>query len=549
MDLLYQVTLLLAAIYLLSNTKLLYKAFNFKTLSLMDKLSLSLVFGVMGIIGTYTGIPYMGAIVNNRVIGVAVGGLIGGPLVGVLSGLIAGGHRFLIDIGGFTGLSCGISTIVEGLIAGLLSKMYLESKNKHIFSFLVGIFIESIQMFIILIIATPYADALKLVSSISIPMILVNSIGIMIMMSIYSELLKRHDLEGAYRSEQALQIASSCAKYLRKGLTKENAHSVALIIKTYSNVDAVELSDLSRTLSSVGFDPDQMHPGMPFPESVVRTLETGTTTVMKLKEKHLKKYSVITAPLLLDTELVGTLSLYVGNRNHIAKTDEKLANGLAQLFSTQLELSQLEHQKSLVHEAEIKLLQAKINPHFLFNSLNTIHSLIRSNPEKARELLVKFSEHFRNSIIGGECKVPLETELLHVSTYLELEQARFGENLAVEYLIDAPMDYVMPPLILQPLIENAINHGIFKSRKSGTVSVCAVEQTDSIEFRIVDDGVGIAPEIFDSLEGCCDTKHIGLKNTHKRIKASYPGNQGLMLELPEDGGTSIVFKIPKERLA
>ncbi len=178
--LLTKVSIIIVISYVFSFTKVFSRTVNSERYSLRDKLLIAVFFGGIGIFGTYSGIPYMGAIVNNRVIGVAVGGLIGGPLVGLVAGIIAGGHRFLIDIGGFTAFSCALSTITEGVIAGYFSRYFYNSENKISFAFLTGLIVESIQMVIILITARPFGDALLLVEKIALPMILVNSFGIAI---------------------------------------------------------------------------------------------------------------------------------------------------------------------------------------------------------------------------------------------------------------------------------------------------------------------------------------------------------------------------------
>ena len=214
--LLTKVSLIIVIAYLFSNTKAFNKTINNENYLLKDKIILSIFFGGIGILGTYSGIPYMGAIVNNRVIGVVIGGLIGGPLVGFLSGLIAGSHRFLIDIGGFTALSCGISTLAEGILAGYFSSYYYRADNKVSFSFLTGLIAESIQMLIIILVARPIEDAVALVQIIAIPMIIVNSLGISIIIAIIQTIRRQNDAQAAFKAQMALKIANKTLPYLSK---------------------------------------------------------------------------------------------------------------------------------------------------------------------------------------------------------------------------------------------------------------------------------------------------------------------------------------------
>lgn len=546
-----KVSLVFLVIYIFSSTKMFNKILHNRKFTLRDQIIVSLVFGFMGILGTYSGIPYMGAIVNNRVIGVVVGGLIGGPVVGVLAGLIAGGHRFFIDIGGFTALSCGISTALEGLIAGLLSQYFFRSKNKIMFGFFAGVITETVQMIVILIVAKPFVDALNLVRTISVPMILTNSIGIALMIVIYQNMLKNSDMQGAFRSEQALRIARETMKDLRKGLTIEASQNVVKIIRNIAKVDAVAITDREKILAYEGMESLEFKTGDPIYSSITRQAMENHVVISSLlnldvKFKNKKNLSVVIAPLIVNGDAIGSIKLYSLGRTKISLVDEELASGLAMLFSTQLELSHLDEQKHLLNKAELSVLQAKINPHFLFNALNTIHALIRIKPEQARELLVKFSDYFRNNIIHNDCIITLEKELDQVMAYLELEKARFGDRLQIEFEVPEKLDIEVPPLIIQPLIENAIKHGIFKQKSSGKVTIRIIALKERYEVAIEDDGIGIDPKIVESIY-CIDetTNHIGLLTTHKRLLATYKNNKGLNFETKPDKGTLVSFIIPR----
>ncbi len=545
-----KVSLIFLVIYIFSSTKMFVKIIHDRKFTLRDKIIVALVFGFMGIIGTYSGIPFMGAIVNNRMIGVVVGGLIGGPFVGVLSGLIAGGHRYLIDIGGFTALSCGISTALEGLIAGLFSQYFIRSKNKVVFGFLAGIVTETVQMIIILLIAKPFVDALILVRIISIPMILTNSIGIALMIIIYQNVLKNNDMQGAFRSEQALRIARETMKYLRLGLTIEAGQNVVRIIRSIAKVDAVAITDRERIFAYEGIDSLGFKAGDFIHSSITKQAMEQKHVIssvlnVDVKSKKGKNLSVVIAPLIVNGEAIGSIKLYAFGKDKTSLVDEELASGLAMLFSTQLELSHLDEQKHLLNKAELSVLQSKINPHFLFNALNTIHALIRIEPNQARELLVKFSDYFRNNIIHNDSIITLAKELDQVMAYLELEKARFGNRLIIEFDVPEQLDVEVPPLIIQPLIENAIKHGIFEHKSSGKVKIMITKSDASYEIAIEDDGIGIDAAIVESIYSLDETKnHIGLMTTHKRLLATFKNNNGLNFETKPGSGTLVSFSIP-----
>lgn len=548
-----KVSLIFLVIYIFSGTKMFIRLLYNRTFKLKDQLIIALVFGFMGILGTYSGIPYMGAIVNNRVIGVVVGGLIGGPFVGTLAGLIAGGHRFLIDLGGFTALSCGISTATEGLIAGLLSQYFLRSKNKIAFGFWTGILTETIQMILIILIAKPFADAFALVQTIAFPMILANSVGIALMVVIYVNMVKNNDIQGAFRSEQALRIAHETVKYLKKGLTVEGCKNAVKIIKEISKVDGVAITNLDTILAYEGIKQLGYESGDPIHSDITKkAMDTGSVTTSFIERKSSKWYernksiSVVIAPLIVNKSVIGSIKLYTLGGSKTTLVEEKLASGLAMLFSTQLELSHMDEQKHLLDQAELSILQAKINPHFLFNALNTIHALIRIKPDQARDLLVKFSDYFRNNIISNDHMITLDKEIEQIKAYLELEQARFGNRLEIEFNIPEDLDEKVPPLIIQPLIENAIKHGIFKEKNRGKVKIEILDQTQHLMVSIYDDGIGIDLNIVDSIYKETETKdHIGLMTTHKRLIATYRNHKGLKFETAPEMGTIVSFLIPK----
>ena len=181
--------------------------------------------------------------------------------------------------------------------------------------------------------------------------------------------------------------------------------------------------------------------------------------------------SGLIVPLKEKDEIIGTLKLYFAKRNGISFTHEKLAIGLSQLISTQIEISKVGKLEELAAKAEIKALQAQINPHFLFNALNTIVALLRVNPNSARELIVNLSTYLRYNIEETSTFVDISKELQQVKSYVEVEKARFGDKLNVIYDIDESIHVKIPSLIIQPIVENSIKHGILKGSGAGNIVI------------------------------------------------------------------------------
>ena len=180
-------------------------------------------------------------------------------------------------------------------------------------------------------------------------------------------------------------------------------------------------------------------------------------------------------------------------------------------------------------------MQFQVNPHFLFNALNTIASVCREDPERSRELLITLADYFRYNLDYEAYMVPLEEELDHVKDYLELERARFEEKLIVSYDVPERMDVMIPTLILQPIVENAVRHGISADGKR-IVDIRIREEEDAFIVDIGDKGRGFKPDVLEKLEtGEAIGNSIGLSNVHKRMKNIYGENHGLKIMSTDHG--------------
>lgn len=553
-NLINRVSIIMLLAFMLSRLGLFRKLVSKKEISIGDKVILSVIFGIFGIIGTYTGIHIQGAIANSRVIGVFVGGLLGGPFVGILSGIIAGGHRYLIDIGGFTAVACAISTISEGILAGLLKKRMERSSHRFTIALLAGFAAEIMQMGIILLLAKPYESALELVDIIGIPMILANGIGIAVFIAIVDSVLHGMEKEASYQAQLALRIAND-STFFREGFDNETATATAKVIKEMTNVAAVAFTDREKIIAHVGEGEDHHKPGFGvMTEFTKHALNSDNYTIANTREsiscshKSCKLKSAIIVPIKQEGKVIGTLKLYKTQEKAITMVETELAIGLAQLFSTQLELSRIDQQKELLARSELKALQAQINPHFLFNAINTIVSYTRTQPENARRLLQHLGDFFRSNLQEPANQVPLEKEIEHIISYVEIEKARFGDKLRINYDIDKDVDCNIPPLLLQPLVENAIKHGVLNKLEGGRVDISAHRTSIGTEIIIEDDGVGIPEDTLASLLSDCSQRDcIGLRNVNERLISIYGQDHGLNIQSKVNKGTRISMLIPSDK--
>jgi len=545
-------SLLLLIAYFLSKTELFKNLVTGRKDTLANKLKMATVFGMIGILATYTGVSVKGALANSRIVGVMVGGLFGGPLVGLVAGSIAGLHRWLIDIGGFTAVACGISTVVEGMVGGLVSQPFKKAQNNLVYAYLAGMFAEILQMGIILVLAKPFSEALELVKIIWVPMVVFNPMGICLFVGFIDGIYKEKEKEAALQTKLALDIAERCLGHLRKGLHNPEIKEVVKIILQMSGVSAVSITDRKQILAHAGVGEDHHLAQTPILTDLTKkAIKTGTMVVADTKgeigcsEPACKLKSAVIVPLWKREEVAGVLKLYLDRENAVSDVHITLAQGLAKLFSTQLELAEIEYYKKLQQKAELKALQSQINPHFLFNALNTIISVCRDRPQRARELLISLSTYFRNTLIQTDSFIRLEEELRMIKAYLELEKARFEERLQV--IVDVPdevRDFLVPPFILQPLVENAVKHGVLPVEEGGTVSIVARKNGAGLAICVEDTGVGMSEEIIRRLEmEQMPERCVGLINVQRRLKKLYGEDYGLQIRR-KDHGTKVMLKIP-----
>lgn len=205
----------------------------------------------------------------------------------------------------------------------------------------------------------------------------------------------------------------------------------------------------------------------------------------------------------------------------------------------------LEEQKRLLLEARLDALQRQINPHFLFNTLNSIAALVRSKPELAREMTVKLANILRALLKDHGSYVPMRDELKFTDDYLDIEVVRFGpDKLRVKKEIDPrTLEILVPSILLQPLIENSIKHGLEPRIQGGTVTVRSSLAGDRVRIEVADDGVGMEPNPASSLRRT-DGAGIGIKNVQERLEVLYGGQAQFEMVSNPGRGTLVSIEIP-----
>jgi LytS/YehU family sensor histidine kinase len=363
-------------------------------------------------------------------------------------------------------------------------------------------------------------------------------------------------IESISSFDTTLRIGDETLEYLKQGLNAESAQKICEIIHKITEVDAVAITDDRIILGFDGVGCRRHQQGGPILTGATRhVLDTGETLIVTDPHTlscdehdcpHPLKSAVIT-PLKYRGRVVGTFKLYRASDQPLPTYISRLAVGIAALLGIQMELGEVDRQRELATKARLEALQAQIRPHFLFNVLNTIIHLTRTDVAKARELLITLSQFFRRSLANRGNVITLADEVEYVNTYLSLEQARFGPKLQVRMRIDPDLMSVhVPVLTLQPLVENAVVHGLAPKEEGGCIGIRAHRVRGELHLFLSDNGVGMDKErqrrVFE--EGFGDNMGLGLSNVNERLKSIYGEEYGLRVRSRPGRGTAILVRIP-----
>lgn len=526
--------------------------------SFKSDILLSLVFGGIITIATYTGTMIGEYNMNTKVIGALAAGLLGGPLVGIYSSLIGCIYVYFCSPSPIFALPSAYSLLLIGMLGGGFYHYFQRGKWKYKDLFLLACFAEVVEMICLLrssvsVQTASVQMAMETVLEISLPMILLNSLGMLIFISSFNTVFVYQELESAKQLQIASQLAKKSLPLLREGLhNKENIAAMASAIMKETDWVGVMITDEASVLQwqqkDMKFQPKEE---IVFPDVAKKAMANGKMEMLYSVPSSdpwydwIGEYSILAEPFMIKDTAVGCLLVWVKKQFVFHQSDIELLHNFGMLASSQLAMEKLEKQEQMRQKAEFKALQFQVNPHFLFNALNTISSVCRENKERARELLLILADYFRYNLGSGSYMVPMQEEIEHVQDYLEIEKARFEEKLSVTYELEDNMNLLIPTLILQPIVENAVRHGR-SADGMRVVHISVKERVDGYIVKVRDKGPGFAPHILKKLENEEEIgKSIGLTNVHKRMKNIYGEKNGLQIENMKDGGSCVTMHFMK----
>ena len=386
------------------------------------------------------------------------------------------------------------------------------------------------------------------------PNILVASVALAGMVTVAFAIIRSSfspDKLRAQQTNKTLSLASQTLVYMRGGLSEQNCQEVCNILLPECQAMAFAMTDDKFVLGYAGAHAEAFPIGSAIHTPAThRVLASQTVEVFRSSEAFASASNPlipagIVAPLVVRGVSVGTLKLYYESDVLIDETQRAIAEGLAQLLSTQLSIAELDRQVELATKAELQALQAQINPHFLFNTINTIASLIRTDPARARVLLREFAAFYRQTLENSNDLIPLDRELQQTMRYFAFEQARFGaERVRLEADIDDFGDLRVPSFIIQPIVENAVNHAM-PAEGQLNIDISIEEAGDDVVITVADDGVGMSEEqarrLLQNASASEKGTGIALKNVDARLRAVFGPGSGVSVSSQIGKGTQVTL--------
>lgn len=356
---------------------------------------------------------------------------------------------------------------------------------------------------------------------------------------------------------RALHSTAAAGAQLRNGLEPTGALKASKQLRALLNCGAFAMTDGLRLLAWDGSGTAAKQPdsaavmglaaqALGDGRTHVAVLDSAQRESLGLAEADADLKAAVICPLKVDSRAVGAVIIL---SKHPSAGLVRATNEVAAWVSAQLELAELSASRTLLMEAEVRALRAQISPHFIYNSLNAIASFINTDPQRARDLVVEFADFTRYSFRRHGDFTTLAEELRCIDRYLLLESARFGDRLQIRLNI-APevLSTVIPFLSLQPLVENAVRHGLETKEGKGLVQISARDLGAVTEVTIEDDGVGMDPEQLRLvLAGQRDGTHVGLRNVDARLRQVYGDEHGLRIDTAVGHGMLIAMTVPKNQ--
>lgn len=404
------------------------------------------------------------------------------------------------------------------------------------------------------------------------PVMAVAGIVFTLCVAVIIRLVMDPDSVRARQTESMLQLSSQMIDLMQDGMTDRAAQAICELLLPSTAAIAVAITDRENIQGYAGYLESENPAGARIRTQATHdTIADGRSRVMYtaqeigFPEGSTRIKAAILVPLIAGREIRGTLKFYFASAKKITETQKSIAQGFGKLLSTQIAAVEMETQRELATAMELKMLQSQINPHFLFNTINTIASFIRTDPAKARTLLREFAVFYRSTLEDSQDRIPLEREIQQTARYFAFEVARFGDE-RLELVLDADEytgalsgpqtvadvlempegeSIMVPPFLLQPLVENAVKHA---RPAEGKLTVTLGVRTDGPDLLLVvaDNGTGMTADERARIMNPHSQTGLGIaaKNVHDRLHGFFGPSASMTVESEPGCGTTITLRLP-----
>lgn len=550
-----------------------FKALLYRKYNLPMSFVHACVFGLFGIASTVMGIVIQAdgeirhglillpvgegdIIVSLSLVAIVIVGLLGGPALGLGAGLITCVH--FLFLGGIGALANAIVNPITGFLAGLTARFF---SNERVISPLkalfIGVFPPVLYMQFLLIFYPGRSDIIEAVNIIGIPLVLSNSMAVAIFTAMIGIVLREQENEAALASKQALTIAKEALPFLKNDSPLEVAEGLADLLYSRLRLAAVSVTNQKGVLAHKGMGDDHHRFGDKIGSpAALRSIMQKKVEIARGKSdlqcfnKNCPLEAAIYIPIIEDNEVAFLITFYFRKPEHISPVDVMMAQGLGPLISDHLNRLAAEKMKAHIRDTELRNLQAQINPHFLFNTLQLIAGLFREDPAKARQLTLQLANYMRfNLRLVSKSLVELEKECEHVEAYAAIIQERFKERLEISLVRPDDLSNIyIPPSTIQPLVENSVQHGLKNITGHAKIEILVEKKNGKVEISVRDNGCGFPAEILP-IVGNQPLRHqqnggTGIYNVNQRLVQLLGESSRLRIRNFSDGGSEVKFSIP-----
>ncbi|MBM4763615.1 LytS/YhcK type 5TM receptor domain-containing protein [Bacillus sp. B15-48] len=495
-------------------------------------------------------------IVSLSLVAIVIAGLLGGPILGFGAGVITGIHLFFL--GGVGAIANALINPMTGLLAGLTARFF---SNERVISPLkalfIGVFPPILHMQLLLIMNTDTVDMIATVDTIGLPLVLSNSAAIAIFTAMIGIVLREQENEAALASKQALTIAKEALPFLKKDSHFDVANGLADLLYSRLRLAAISVTDQQQVLAHRGLAEEHhvCYAPMTIPPAQ-RAIQFKKMQVTDSKTELISTHrkcpfeAAIFIPIIKDEQVLFLITFYFRKREHVSPVERMMAQGLGQFISDQLNMLEAEKLKAHIRDAELRNLQAQINPHFLFNTLQLIAGLFRENPANARHLTLQLASYMRfNLRLVSKSLVEFEKECEHVEAYTAIIQERFRGRIKI--ILRKPEDIsniYIPPSTIQPLIENSVHHGLKNVTGDAKVEIFIEKQEGKLTVFVRDNGKGFPNELLPIAGkqplGGEEKGGTGIYNVNQRLVQLLGESARLVIRNLPSGGSEVKFSIP-----